>query len=234
MTTQKTVTPIDGSVYVERPLAGRAELDAALDVAKTAQVAWRAKSLEERAEALGAFVDAVVADKARLAEELTWQMGRPIAQTPGEIGGFEERARTMIQLLTSSGQVTRMKYITRQIFVRSFFRAAGDNPAYRREEEVDSLFMGEMHLTRALLGDASQPSTNLHLVDVHHYHDLPNGVSNVMAGSTGSTANGVTVHLSGGGPTGPIDIGPATGSDNTSVPWDGTTLPDASDFGADH
>lgn len=98
MTTQKTVTPIDGSVYVERPLAGRAELDAALDAAKTAQVTWRAKSLEERAEALGAFVDAVVADKARLAEELTWQMGRPIAQTPGEIGGFEERARTMIQL----------------------------------------------------------------------------------------------------------------------------------------
>ncbi|MFV2031597.1 MAG: aldehyde dehydrogenase family protein, partial [Gammaproteobacteria bacterium] len=30
--------------------------------------------------------------------ELTWQMGRPISQAPGEIGGFEERARYMIEI----------------------------------------------------------------------------------------------------------------------------------------
>ena len=31
------------------------------------------------------------------AEEIAWQMGRPASQCPGEVGGFEERARYMIE-----------------------------------------------------------------------------------------------------------------------------------------
>ncbi len=36
--------------------------------------------------------------QAEIAEEITWQMGRPISQAPGEVGGFEERARHMIAI----------------------------------------------------------------------------------------------------------------------------------------
>ena len=43
-----------------------------------------------------AFTDAMVADKARVSELLAWQMGRPIRYGPGEVRGFEERARYMI------------------------------------------------------------------------------------------------------------------------------------------
>lgn len=94
----RTVSPVDGSIYVERPLASAGELNETLSRAEEAQRGWRETSREKRAERLSAFVDAVVADKARIAEELTWQMGRPISQTPGEVGGFEDRARTMIRL----------------------------------------------------------------------------------------------------------------------------------------
>ena len=45
-----------------------------------------------------AFTDAMVADKARVAELLAWQMGRPIRYGPGEVRGFEERARYMIEI----------------------------------------------------------------------------------------------------------------------------------------
>ena len=38
----------------------------------------------------------MVADKARVSELLAWQMGRPIRYGPGEVRGFEERARYMI------------------------------------------------------------------------------------------------------------------------------------------
>jgi acyl-CoA reductase-like NAD-dependent aldehyde dehydrogenase len=38
----------------------------------------------------------MLARRARLAEEITRQMGRPIRQSPGELGGFEERSRYMI------------------------------------------------------------------------------------------------------------------------------------------
>jgi acyl-CoA reductase-like NAD-dependent aldehyde dehydrogenase len=95
---QRTISPVDGRVYVERPLATAAELDAALKKAVKAQRAWRDTSLTQRAERVGAFVDAVVAKKETLADELTWQMGRPRSQTPGELRGFEDRGRTMIRL----------------------------------------------------------------------------------------------------------------------------------------
>jgi acyl-CoA reductase-like NAD-dependent aldehyde dehydrogenase len=98
MQSLRTVTPVDGSLYVERPLAGDREIDAAVTAAVAAQRAWRALSIEERAAALSSFVDAFVAERDAIATELTWQMGRPIRYTPGEVRGFEERARTMIAL----------------------------------------------------------------------------------------------------------------------------------------
>jgi acyl-CoA reductase-like NAD-dependent aldehyde dehydrogenase len=44
------------------------------------------------------MVDAVLARREALAEEISWQMGRPIAHSPGELRGFEERARHMIAI----------------------------------------------------------------------------------------------------------------------------------------
>ena len=94
----KTISPVDGRVYVERAFAADRDVDAALRQARRAHEVWRAVPVPERAEALGRAVDAVVAAKAEIAEEITWQMGRPIRYTPGEVGGFEERARHMIAI----------------------------------------------------------------------------------------------------------------------------------------
>ena len=54
--------------------------------------------IAERAKILGKAVDYFVTHKDQNAEEMTRQMGRPIAQTPGEMRGFEERARYMIEI----------------------------------------------------------------------------------------------------------------------------------------
>lgn len=93
----KTISPVDGSVYVERPLADGAAIEAALGRAVEAQKAWRATPMAERQAILTRAVDAFVAKSDAIAEELTWQMGRPISQGPGEVRGFEERARYMIE-----------------------------------------------------------------------------------------------------------------------------------------
>ena len=93
----KCVSPVDGSVYAERPLAGDAEIDAALTRAVAAQKGWRGTPVAERQAVLGRAVDAFVARTDEIATELTWQMGRPVGQTPGEVRGFEERARYMIE-----------------------------------------------------------------------------------------------------------------------------------------
>ena len=65
---------------------------------RRAQDGWGRVPLAERAAILSRAVDAFVARRDEIALELTWQMGRPIRFTPGEVGGFEERARYMIEV----------------------------------------------------------------------------------------------------------------------------------------
>jgi acyl-CoA reductase-like NAD-dependent aldehyde dehydrogenase len=95
---QKTITPIDGSLYVERPYNSAPEITAALAAARTAAKAWRNVPVAERARLLSKAVDAFVGRKEAIAEEITRQIGRPLGQSPGEVRGFEERARYMIQV----------------------------------------------------------------------------------------------------------------------------------------
>ncbi|MFT5355726.1 MAG: acyl-CoA reductase-like NAD-dependent aldehyde dehydrogenase, partial [Polyangiales bacterium] len=92
----KTISPIDGSLLLEREFASDKEIDAALHASGKSE--WRRMPLEERITAVAKMVDAVVGKTDVLAKELTEQMGRPIRYTPGEIAGFEERARRMIEL----------------------------------------------------------------------------------------------------------------------------------------
>jgi|TARA_Y100000031_G_scaffold53304_1_gene60901 acyl-CoA reductase-like NAD-dependent aldehyde dehydrogenase len=94
----KTVSPVDGSVYVERSYAAPEDIARALARAARAGEVWRDVPVAERAEVCARAVDDVVAAKDGIANEITWQMGRPIRYSPGEVGGFEERARHMIAI----------------------------------------------------------------------------------------------------------------------------------------
>ncbi len=98
----RTLSPVDGRVVAERPLADAQEVDATLARARRAQREWRRTPLAERAERCSRMVDAFVARRDEIAEQITWQMGRPLAHSPGEVGGLEERARHMIEIAASS------------------------------------------------------------------------------------------------------------------------------------
>ena len=95
---QQTISPVDNSVYVERRLATDADIERALTRARAAQRAWRTTSVHERAAMLSRFCDAFDAQRDGIAEELTWQMGRPIRYAPNEVNGTLERARHMIDI----------------------------------------------------------------------------------------------------------------------------------------
>jgi acyl-CoA reductase-like NAD-dependent aldehyde dehydrogenase len=95
----QTISPIDGSVCAEYELASGAEIEAALDRAVRGQRRWKTVPVSERAATCRRAVELMVARADRLATELTWQMGRPITQSPFEIRrGFQERARYMIDI----------------------------------------------------------------------------------------------------------------------------------------
>lgn len=98
----QTISPIDGSIVCERPLSTEKDAETALDAAENAQREWRSVPLSERIGKLNAFVDAIVARKSELADELTLQMGRPRRYTEGEIGGFQDRAQRMLGLAPQS------------------------------------------------------------------------------------------------------------------------------------
>jgi acyl-CoA reductase-like NAD-dependent aldehyde dehydrogenase len=93
---QRSYSPIDGRLLVERELASSAVINGALDNAVSAQSGWRSTPLSERISALTAMVEAFVANKSAIAEEITLQMGRPLSQSPWEVDGFEDRALTML------------------------------------------------------------------------------------------------------------------------------------------
>ena len=98
----KTISPIDGGVFVERDHASERDIARAIGAAAGAGAAWRRTPLAARAELCSAAVDSFVAMKDGIAEEITRQMGRPIRSSPGEVGGFEERARHMIAIAGDS------------------------------------------------------------------------------------------------------------------------------------
>jgi len=99
----RCISPIDGSVVAERPLATAADAASAVEAARRAQAGWRAVPLAQRMAICAAFAEHMVADKDRLGRDLTRQMGRPIRYTPGEIaGGMAERTRRMVELAPSA------------------------------------------------------------------------------------------------------------------------------------
>ncbi|MCS7194345.1 MAG: aldehyde dehydrogenase family protein [Meiothermus sp.] len=99
MQIQRTISPVDGRVYVERELAGPEALEQALTRAVQAQRAWARTPLEERLAIVERMVEVMLGAVEPVALELTWQMGRPIRYSPKEItGGFAERARYMARI----------------------------------------------------------------------------------------------------------------------------------------
>jgi acyl-CoA reductase-like NAD-dependent aldehyde dehydrogenase len=93
MKVQRTVSPVDGSVYAERRLATGKQVEGALEKAVKAQKSWKQVPVAERAATCRRMAEWCVERAGELAAELSWQMGRPVSQSPGELKrGFHERA----------------------------------------------------------------------------------------------------------------------------------------------
>jgi len=95
--TIQCISPIDGSIYATRETLTRAEADAAVARAGSAQADWAKRPLTERIALVQAGVAAVGAMNDEIVPEIAWQMGRPV-RYGGEFGGFNERASHMADI----------------------------------------------------------------------------------------------------------------------------------------
>jgi len=91
--TIRCISPIDGSVYAERPAEPVESVRAKLGLARKAQKAWAAVPLDERIALVREGVARLDRVNADLVTELAWQMGRPV-RYGGEMGGVRERTPT--------------------------------------------------------------------------------------------------------------------------------------------
>ena len=92
----KTVTPIDNTIFVERNFASNTEVEDALENSLIARKNWSNTPLVERKNLVSKFVNSFLSNQEEVIETLCKQIGRPISQCPGEMRGFEERAKFMI------------------------------------------------------------------------------------------------------------------------------------------
>ncbi len=97
METVKIKSPIDGSIYAERPIASDQAVNAAVERARTAQADWARTSIAERGKYMLAMLEALVAMTDEIVPELAWQMGRP-TRYGGEFGGVKERVGYMVEI----------------------------------------------------------------------------------------------------------------------------------------
>mgnify|MGYP000704684945 FL=1 len=99
---QQTISPIDGSIYVERELASQSTIEQTLAQGVAAQKLWRDTSISERRKICFAMLEAFEQNSDEIAEQLTWMMGRPIQYAKGEVAGMIERAQYMIEVADES------------------------------------------------------------------------------------------------------------------------------------
>lgn len=95
--TLKCISPIDGSVYAERPVLSLEAAQSAAKRARDAQKSWAARPVQERVDLVMAGVAAVGAMNDEIVPELAHMMGRP-TRYGGEFGGFNERAGHMASI----------------------------------------------------------------------------------------------------------------------------------------
>lgn len=91
------VSPIDGSVFAERPVLTLDAARAAATRGRDAQAAWAARPLEERIRLVMAGVARIGEMNDEIVPELAHMMGRPV-RYGGEFGGFNERASYMAEI----------------------------------------------------------------------------------------------------------------------------------------
>jgi acyl-CoA reductase-like NAD-dependent aldehyde dehydrogenase len=98
-----TVTsPVNNEIYCERPCSTDYELQATVERAFLAKSVWATYSLEQRIAICEFMLTYFERNRAEIAVELSWQMGRPVTQAIGEISVMAERARYMMSIAESS------------------------------------------------------------------------------------------------------------------------------------
>jgi len=94
----KVVNPYNQKVYVELPYDVDTRVREKIHTGRRAFEQWRRLPLEDRIGAVKEGLNYFRTHMQAIAEEISCQMGKPLAQSRGEFGGFFERAEYMMDI----------------------------------------------------------------------------------------------------------------------------------------
>ncbi len=190
---QTTISPIDGSSYVTRELATAEQIETCISKSAAAQKQWKATPVEERAALCSKMVDAFVANKEVIGEELGWMMGRPVRYGQGEVAGMEERARHMIEIAPKALETVQLdekegftRYIKREALGVVFVVAPWNFPYLTAINAIMPALMAGN--TVILKHSAQTPLCAERLAQAFEAAGLPQGVFQYMHLSHADTA----------------------------------------------
>lgn len=93
----RCVSPVDGSIYAERPVATPGEAVLRIAAARAQQREWATRPLAQRVALVRAGVERLGAMQSETVPELAWMMGRPV-RYGGEFRGVAERTAYMAEI----------------------------------------------------------------------------------------------------------------------------------------
>src|SRR5882762_5755869 len=180
--------PATGDVIGGVPKLGRTETRSAIDAAARALPAWRAKTAKERAIVLRRWFDLMMANQEDLAQLMTAEQGKPIAEARGEVAyaasfleWFGEEAKRIYGDTIPGHQPDKRIIVTKEpIGVVACITPWNFPLAMITRKAGPAIAAG----CTVVLKPASQtPFSALALAELAERAGVPNGVFNVITGA---------------------------------------------------
>ena len=189
--------PATGQTLVEVADMGVAETRRAIDAAARALPGWRSKTAKERAQILRRWFDLIIAHTEDLAQLMTAEQGKPLAESRGEVAygaSFvewfaEEAKRTYGDVIPTSGNDRRLLVLKQPIGVCAAITPWNFPIAMITRKVAPALAAG---CTVVAKPAEATPLCALALVELACQAGLPAGVFNVV---TADAANAPAIGL---------------------------------------
>ena len=189
------LNPADGQVITEVPNMGEADTESAIQKAELALQPWKSKTGKERSVILRRWFDLISRDSQRLAEIMTQEQGKPLAEAKGEIlygASFvewfaEEAKRVTGAIPTTTWSDKRMMVLKQAIGVCAAITPWNFPMAMITRKVAPALAAG----CTIIIKPAEQtPLSALALAELAKEAGMPDGVLNVV---TADASNSIIV-----------------------------------------
>lgn len=190
--------PVDGAIIAQVANLGATHAQAAIDAADKALPAWRARTGKDRAKLLRNWFDLILANAEDLAQIMTLEQGKPIAESRGEITygasfveWFAEQAKRVNGDVLASPGPNRMLVLRQAIGVCAAITPWNFPNAMITRKVAPALAAG---CTVVLKPAEQTPISALALAELAHRAGIPAGVLNIIsADGENSVAIGKTL-----------------------------------------